>query len=63
MYLHIVPFYGLLSCVAACLVFDDIQPYTSQSRTKELKLRKEQYWYVIYIHNGLIIAQITCLLQ
>ncbi|CAL8401768.1 unnamed protein product [Gadus morhua 'NCC'] len=32
----------------ACLVFDDIQPYTSQSRTKELKLRKEQYCWSIY---------------
>ncbi|XP_059901198.1 polyunsaturated fatty acid lipoxygenase ALOX15B-like [Gadus macrocephalus] len=32
----------------ACLVFDDIQPYASQSRKKELKLRKEQYCWSIY---------------
>ncbi|CAL8321400.1 unnamed protein product [Boreogadus saida] len=32
----------------ACLVFDDIQHCASQSRTKELKLRKEQYCWSIY---------------
>ena len=47
--------------VAACLVVDDTDPLAIHSRTEELKLRKEQYWYVIYSHNGFIMAQFTCL--
>uniref|UniRef100_A0A8C4ZNC8 Arachidonate 15-lipoxygenase B-like n=1 Tax=Gadus morhua TaxID=8049 RepID=A0A8C4ZNC8_GADMO len=45
----------------ACLVVDDTDPLAIHSRTEELKLRKEQYWYVIYSHNGFIMAQFTCL--
>ena len=59
--LHIVPYMVFLSYVAARLECDDKILCVRKTRAYELKLRKEQYRYVIY--NSTFHQQFRCLFQ